>query len=78
MEIERHYDGSLTVSYGNSDSQSVLDDSEPIDGDGVGNNLVELVHYLKHLQDTPRSNPEWAKFDTAATMSDNNGGIIYF
>ena len=40
----------------------------------AGDNLVELVHYLKWLRATPEPNPEWAKFNTATTMSDNNGG----
>ena len=44
----------------------------------AGDNLVELVHYLKWLRATPEPNPEWAKFNTATTMSDNNGGLIRF
>ncbi len=46
--------------------------------DEAGSNLVDLVHYLKLLQHTPCPNPEWAKFDTATTMSDNNGNVIKF
>ena len=44
----------------------------------AGNNLVRLTRYLKWSQKTPNPNPEWAKFDTATTMSDNKGGVIRF
>lgn len=44
----------------------------------AGDTLVELVHYPRWLKTTPYPNPEWEKFDTATTMSDNNGGLIRF
>lgn len=44
----------------------------------AGGNLIRLVHHLKWSQKTPNPNPEWSKFDTATTMSDNRGGLIKF
>ncbi len=55
----------------------LVPDLQPQSDDG-GDNLVSLVHYLRYLQNTPCPNPEWAKFDTATTMSDNRGGVIKF
>lgn len=74
MEIN-HHDG-LAIKPDDSSSQLVpaLQSSK----DEAGDNLISLVHYLKHLQNTPCPNPEWAKFDTATTMSDNRGGVIKF
>ena len=60
------------------DSESQLVPALQPQKDEVGDNLVGLVHYLKYLQNTPCPNPEWAKFDTATTMSDNKGGVIKF
>ena len=44
----------------------------------TGRNIVELVEILTKIQNTKPTYPEWAKYDTATTMSDNNGGVIKF
>ena len=44
----------------------------------AGKNLISLAHYLKRMREVPDPNPEWKKFNTALTMSDNNGGLIKF
>jgi len=41
-------------------------------------NLVTLVEYLDRMKCSKPTYPKWAKFDTATTMSDNNGGVIKF
>lgn len=41
-------------------------------------NLVALVEYLSQMEQRQPVYPQWAKFDTATTMSDNNGGVIKF
>ncbi|MBR2710098.1 hypothetical protein IKF02_00475 [Candidatus Saccharibacteria bacterium] len=43
-----------------------------------GRNIVELVELLNKMQNSNPTYPEWAKYDTATTMSDNNGGVIKF
>ena len=43
-----------------------------------GSNLVELVDFLDEMERRQPTYPQWAKFDTATTMSDNNGGVIRF
>lgn len=81
----------MRIEYCTKDSTVVVDDdsqsasennaaaSAPILDDGCsGANLSELVDYLKYLQSAPSPNSEWAKHNTATTMSDNNGGVIYF
>lgn len=70
-----HHDG-LILKPDDSGSRLVL--ALQSKEDEAGDNLVALVHCLKHLQNTPCPNPEWAKFDTATTMSDNRGGVIKF
>ena len=46
--------------------------------DDSAKNLMELVHYLDKMEHSKPVYPKWAKFDTARTMSDNNGGVIKF
>ncbi|MBQ2695507.1 hypothetical protein IJG04_02610 [Candidatus Saccharibacteria bacterium] len=46
--------------------------------DSAASNLVALVEYLSQMEQRQPAYPQWAKFDTAATMSDNNGGVIKF
>lgn len=48
------------------------------DTNEVANNLVALVEYLSQMEQRQPVYPQWAKFDTATTMSDNNGGVIKF
>lgn len=43
-----------------------------------GRNIVELIKLLTEINNTKPTYPEWTKFDTATTMSDNNGGAIKF
>lgn len=43
-----------------------------------GRNIVELVELLIKIQNTKPTYPEWTKYDTATTMSDNRGGAIKF
>jgi len=43
-----------------------------------GCNIVELVKRLTEINSNTPTYPEWAKYDTATTMSDNNGGVIKF
>lgn len=44
----------------------------------AGDNLVELAGYLVQIKDQKPVYPEWAKYDTDSTMSDNRGGCILF
>lgn len=50
-------------------------------GDNVvraADNIVALAEYLSQMEQRGPTYPQWAKFDTATTMSDNNGGCIKF
>lgn len=44
----------------------------------AASNLVELVDYLAQIGAVKSPYPEWDKFDTKVSMSDNNGGVIRF
>lgn len=44
----------------------------------AASNLVALVEFLSQMERRQPVYPQWAKFDTATTMSDNNGGAIKF
>lgn len=46
--------------------------------DSEAANLVALVEYLVEMEHRKPVYPEWAKYDTATTMSDNNGGFVKF
>lgn len=44
----------------------------------AASNLVALVEYLSQMEQRQPVYPQWSKFDTSTTMSDNNGGVIKF
>ena len=56
------------------EGKSLGDDSN----DSGATNLVALVEYLVGMEHRKPVYPEWAKYDTATTMSDNNGGVVKF
>lgn len=82
MEFEHRYGDDSTMKSSNSQLLSDANKSPvlapPSSDDELADNLVELVDYLIWSEKTLNPNPEWAKFDTPTTMSDNKGGVIKF